>query len=386
MKLIVDNLNSVTGWSASGTGFIHGLNDHDQYISGYNDKSIVFGFANIGDYVEKTYGTDVSDYDQLTLYLFSREKQERGFRKPSDFHYKIDLGTGKEYYLSTWIGFTFITIDISNINTIDRIRITSLTDGADYIIASYLVVSKDEFPLDIFTGIKEGMEIYRDTLETFLLGTVDTTLNDSEIDLSDFVFVDNYAVIEITNGSVSEFHQLIRGHEGVFEFTKLYDGDRILYNFVNADVFLHTPVEFGRESLEAIIPGITIWGFESDQLLLSFGIENVLDTWTDSGAAERREGHYRRYPIQFDCEARQSEILARLSRVVRDFIGRRFVYVNGRKFRIEFDGSPIETRPTEHYDTIPKILYRGSIEIKEELWQRINLPLTSTINIQVMIQ
>ena len=157
MNLIIDNLNAVTGWS--GTGSVHGLNSHADYIAGYNTSSIVFNFDAEDEYIEKTYGTDVSDYDIFTLYLYSREKGGTTFNKLADFDYKIDLGSGKEYYLPTWQGFTHVTIDISSIDTIDRIRVTSLHDDDDYLIMSYAVVSKDEIPLDIFQGIKTGMEI-----------------------------------------------------------------------------------------------------------------------------------------------------------------------------------------------------------------------------------
>lgn len=381
MNLIIDNLNSITGWS--GTASVNGLNDHKDYVAGYNTQSIVFNFDAEDEYIEKTYGTDVSEYDEFVVYLYSREKGDTDFIKPENFYYKIDLGTGKEYYLPTWKGFTFITIDISSIDTIDRIRITSLHDDNDYLIMSYAVVSKDEMPLDIFQGIQTGLETYRDTLDAFLLGTITISAGDNQIDLSGFNFVDDYAVIKIDDGVNSEIHQLISGHEGLFNFTGLYDDDRIIYSYIDANVYLYLPIEYGRSSLEAIVPGITIWGFEPEEILSSFKIENVLDTWTESGASERTQGHYMKYPIQFDCEARQNEILAFLARIVRDFIGREYLYINGRKHRIEFNGGAVETTPTEPYDLIPKVLYRGTIEIREDIWQRTVLPLTETITITV---
>jgi len=384
MNLIIDNLNSVTGWS--GTASVHGLNDHKDYVAGYNTQSIVFNFDAEDEYIEKTYGTDVSDYNEFTVYLYSREKADTTFVKPENFYYKIDLGSGKEYYLPTWQGFTHITIDISSIDTIDRIRITSLHDDDDYLIMSYAVVSKDEIPLDIFQGIQTGLETYRDTLDIYLLGTINATTGDSQIDLSGFNFVEDYAVIKINDGSNDEIHQLISGHEGLFNFTGLYDGDRIINSYTDASVYLYLPIEYGRSSLEAIVPGITVWGFEPQEILNSFGIQDVLDTWTENGASERREGLYNEYPIQFDCEARQNQILAHLARIVRDFIGRRFLYVNGRKCYIQFDGAAVETKPINHYDSIPKVLYRGTIEIREELWQRTSLPLTETITLTVTIQ
>lgn len=383
MNRIIDNLNVITGWS--GTGTVHGLNSHADYIAGHNTASIVFKFDALNEYVEKIYGIDVTNYDILTVYLYSRNKQNSDFRKLSDFVYKIDLGSGKEYYLSAYPGFAHIIIDISDITSIDRIRITALHADEDYLIMSYVVVSKDEIPLDIFEGIKTGMEYHRDTLNSYLLGTINCTAGNTSINLTGFNYIDDYAIIKIDDGINDEIHQIIRGNEGLFNLTDLYDGNEILYTYVNASVYLYFPVEFGRSSLEAIIPGITIWGFEPEEKLESFKLDNVLDTWKSSGVTERREGHYMNYPVQFDCEARHNEILAHLTRIVRDFIGRNFVWINGRKFEIKFDGGAIETFPTEHYDLIPKVLYRGTLEIREELWTRTILPYTGTINTAVNI-
>ena len=386
MKEVIDNLNVITGWSGSGGASIDGLNEHLDFVAGYNTKSIVFNFNGEDSYVEKTYGTDVSDYNELTLYLFSKEKRGYDFKKIDDFSYKIDLGTGKEYYLPTWDEFTFIVIDISSIDTIDRIRITALHDDDDYMIMSYIVTSIDEVPFDIFDGIKDGLETYRDDQDAFLLGTVNINSGDNTIDLSNFNFIDNYAVIKIDDGVNSEIHQLMNKNEETYEMSDLYDGNSIVNNYVDASVYLYLPIEFGRDDLEAIVPGIMVWGFEPEEVLNSFNIQHIVDSWSDSGVSERKEGHCMEYPIQFDCEARQNEILAFLAQLVRNFIGRKFVYINGRKFQLDFDGGAVETKPTDFYDVIPKVLYRGTVEIKEELWERRTLPITTTIDIQVTIQ
>ncbi|GAG94381.1 unnamed protein product, partial [marine sediment metagenome] len=52
---------------------------------------------------------------------------------------------------------------------------------------------------------------------------------------------------------------------------------------------------------------------------------------------------------------------------------------------INFDGASVETRPTEHFDIIPQVAYKCAVEIREELWARTSLPLTTTIDIQVAL-
>jgi hypothetical protein len=248
-----------------------------------------------------------------------------------------------------------------------------------------MVVSKDEIPLDIFIGIQDGMQNYRDTLDVYNLGTVSISSGSTQITLTDFEYINDYSVIKIDDGVNSEIHQLKRHDEFIYTMTGLYDGSSILNNYTNADVYLQFPIEYGRDTLEAIIPGITIWGFTPDHNPTSFELQDVLDTWTSSGPSERREGHYMSYPIQIDCEARQDELLAHLARIVRDFIGRKTAYINGKKYTLNFGGTPVEIRPTEDFDIIPKVLYQGIIEIREELWQRISLPLTTTTNITIQI-
>lgn len=384
MKSVIDNLNVITGWS--GTATIYGLNDHSDYIAGYNSKSLILYFNSLNSYVEKTYDEDVSDYDTLTLYLISRNKRKGLFNKISDFDYKIDLGTGKEFYLHTWREFTFITVNINDIDTLDRIRITSLHDDSDYLIISYLVVSKDEIPLDIFIGLQEAIEDYRDDKDTYLIGTGNFISGDSTINLEDMNFVDDYATIKIDDGNNNEIHQLFRGKEGIFKLTDLYDGNTVVNSYNGANVYLYFPIEYGRETLEAIVPGITIWGFEPIEKLTSFKEEDLIDSWTDTGPSSRKVGLYMEYPIQIECEARQNEILAYLAEIIRSSIGRETFYINGKKSVINFDGGAQESSPDKDFNFIPKILYRGIVEIQEEIWERNSLPLITTTNIQVQIQ
>lgn len=384
MNLVIDDLDGTTGWSASGGASIYGLNANLSYIAGENNNSIMFSF--LGGYVEKSYGIDVSNYDEFIVHVWSQQKQTESFYKIADFSYKIDFGVGKEFYLPTFFGFQHFVLDISSINILDRIRVTALHGDSDYIVMSYAVVAKDHLPLDLFDGFKLGLETYRDALDTYLIGTVTGTTGDTTINLDDINFVHDYCSIKIDDGVNSEIHQLKRHAEGVFTLTDLYDGGSLLNSYTSANTYLYFPIEYGRESLEAIIPGITVWGFEPAEKLRSFNIENVLDTWTNLGASERREGYYYKWPIALDCEARHNEILAHLTKIARGFISRKRVYVNGRKMEIKFERPPIETRTTEHFDIIPKVQYHGVLELREEIWQRTSLPITTTMGIRVRIQ
>lgn len=386
MKLVIDNMDSSSGWSGSGGASVYGTNEIAPYIAGGLSASLMFQFSELNGYTEKTYGTDVSDYEEFVMYIWSRNNSYNEYRKASDFDYKIDLGSGKEFYVPIFPGFNHFVLDISSIDTIDRIRITALHGSTDYVLISYAVAVLDELPLDIFKGIKEGLETRRDNLTSYLLGTVSGSAGDSTIDLSGLDFVSPYSTIKIDDGVNSEIHMLDKNNEGVFSFKDLYDGSTLVNDYSSASVYLHFPIEYGRETIEAIIPGIAIWGFEPERIPVTFDLDHYYDSWTNSGVSERKEGHYLRWPILLDCEARHDEILAHLTKIVRTFIGRKLVYINGRKFRLEFNSAPVESRPTEHFDIIPKVTYTGIIEIREELWEKTSLPKTDTITFQTLIQ
>jgi hypothetical protein len=389
MNLVIDNLDSTTGWSESGgSTSVYGLNDHGQYIAGGLSKSLIFNFSGLDSYVEKTYDdVDISNYEELVVSVWSQQKKGTDFKQVSDFSYKIEIGTGNIYYLPVWRTFHHIVIDVSSISTLDMIKITALHDDSDYLVMSYMVVAKDEVPLDLFDGIKSGMETFRDTLDTFLLGTMSGSANDETLTLTNFNFIDDYAVVLIDDGNNDETHQVRRNKEGVYFMTDLYDGSALINSYTNASVYLFFPIENGgRDTLEAIIPGITIWGFEPENLKRESELQSIYDTFTDLGASERQEGIYFRHPILLDCEARQYEIMAHLTKIVRQFIGRKVVYINGRKFHLEFSGAPVLQEPTEAFDIIPKIQYPAVLELKEDVWQRASLVKTTTINTSVTIQ
>lgn len=388
MKLLIDNLDSTTGWSASGgSTSIYGLNDIGDYISGGNSKSLIFYFNGLNSYVEKTYSVDISDYEELVLHVWSQSKKSDGYYKESDFSYKIDLGVGKEYFIPVNKTFHHVVIDISSLSTIDRIRITSLHGDADYVLVSYALVAKDELPLDIFSAVKTEIESIRDELDPFLLGTVTSSIGDETIVLTNFDYIYDYSVIKITDGVNTEYHQIKNVKEFTYSLTDLYDGETITNNFSGASVYLFIPVEYeGRYQIEAIIPGITVWGFEPEQEKRTFDIQNVTDTWTSLGASERKEGVYFKHPLLLDCEARQYEILAYQTKIIRRFLGRKRLYINGRKFFIDFNGAPTLIEPTEHFDIIPKIQYPAILELREEMWQRTSLVKTTTITSTVTIK
>lgn len=387
MIKVIDNLIDFTDWSQSGASQ-HALTGMESFSAGGNETSLMFRFSSAGDYIEKTFDEDVSDYEEIILWAWSRNLGQSSYKKAEDFYYKIDFGEGKEYYLPVTKGFYYIRIKI-DFDNIDRLRITSLTDNEDYLVLSYFIVNKNVFPYDIFNSVKTGIENYiEDKITLKTIGTISGSSGDSSISFSSPVsYLDRYAVIEISDGVNSEKHGIISRKGNEYTFSQLYDGDSLVNDFTDATVYLYYPVEFGTDQKEIIFPSITVWGFTPERKLITNELDNILDTFkTDDTFQERQVGQYLNWLLLIDCTCKEEwEVLGTLSEIVRKVIGRKTIWVNGRRCYIDFSAPPVLKEPTESFDIIPEIQYSANIEIREELYDSVTLPKTTDINVSFTI-
>ena len=160
MNLLIDNLNSITNWTASGSATF-GLNDWKEYIAGELSNSLIINFPSNsqGQTVTKTISPaiDISKYDYVSFYIWSKNQPNKGndYQLPTDFAYNINFGDSNNYLVPTFKNFSDVNIYIKgNTTSISQIQITALTNNADSIIISFMNVSKDEYPRDIFEAIK----------------------------------------------------------------------------------------------------------------------------------------------------------------------------------------------------------------------------------------
>ena len=389
MKLVIDNLDTTTSWTASGGATIYGVNAISSYIAGDNDGSAIFKFNALNSYVEKTYATDVSDYDNFTIWIYSAGQRTSQYRKAGDFFYKIDLGTGKEFYLNTYENFYYVSIDISDIDTIDRIRITSNHAEMDYLICSYAVASADIFPLDILNGVKERLEDERDNyFSQNNIGTITASAGDNSITFSSNVsFIDRYVVIQIDDGANSEKHQIEKKESNTIYFSDQFDGSSVVNNFTDANVYLYYPVNVGTIQQEIRVPSISVWGFAPERVLIDSEQSNILDSIQDNTFKERKEGQYLDWLLLIDCESREGyQVLGELSLITRQMIGKKYLWVNGRKINIDFEGASTEIDLSDEFEIVPKIQYPARVQIREDLYERTSLPKTTVINTTVEIE
>lgn len=396
MKLSIEEFISASGWTSSDASKIsvQGLNEHQDFIAGGNAASLMFKFVadSSGEYIEKTVSKDVTDYDYLVLSVHSVRQPNNGtqFDLKANFLYQFDVNSGMtDYMIPVYSSMTQAVFDISAINTITRVRITSNTNLADYLVCSHMVAVKDQIPADIFIALKESIDtLITDKLDQkYLVGTVTATAGDVEIKIAGTRnYLDKYAVVEIDDGANSEIHQLMSNDELTYKLGGMYEGNTLTNSFAAANVYLYFPCEYGVLQKEILLPGIAISGMAPTPIKRGGKIERVLDSYdASSGVRERFDDQINEYNITIDCEARHDDLIAEMSELVRTVIARKLIWCNGQPLDIDFLNPPQYIAPVEGYNEIPKIQYTAKVEIKEKIWDRETLPVTSTVTGTVTI-
>lgn len=392
MRKTIDNVESLTGWTPQTGSSItaYSVNLYDELIADGLSGSVVFRFpaGNLNRYITKTISVDVTGYEEIVLWAWSRNRYGHEFNLASDYSYKIDFG-GTEFYIPVKSPMTMITLGCAGMTGLTRIRITALHNEEDYLIVSSIVAVIEQNPYDAYMGIQASLlaEIAAKYPDGLRLGTVTATEGDKSIALAGSkMYLDRYSVIKIEDDTNSEIHQISGTDETNFTFGTLYDGKLLKHSYTNANVYLQIPVEFGQETSEIKLPSITLTGITPELIRRGSALESVIDTRKSDGTVqERTEGAIFKWQFLLDCEARHDEILAVLSDFTRKFLAKETVWVNNKKYRMVWEGSPTEIMPNEAYDIVPKIQYLFSMEMIEGLYARQTLAKVSDTNLVVDI-
>jgi len=393
MNTVFENFDSVTGWTASTGAVVYGVNDIKDFIAGDLSHSLIVGFNATGCYVTKIYSPAISTvgYKELTLHVWSRLKGADDNEKYTDFVYKIDFGSGKEYYFPVHTTFTDVTIDISDITTIDRIRITSLHDDLDYLVISYGVLSVDEMPYDIFVGLQTQINKYitENYSTKYLVGSLTSlTVGDLSITFaSSPSWIARYAKIMITDGTHTEYHVIDKHDRNTFYFNDLYGGTSLLYSYTTANVYISFACEFGKYETEIILPSIVLMGMIAENMQIDSDIQHDLDTWkSDHTVNDSMTGKWFKHMMMIDCESWNVELMSEASSIVKKVLGQLYFWVNGKKCHIQYDGVPAFIEPNDIANNLPKVQYTVSALIKESTWDKVRLPVLATTVNTVSIQ
>ena len=363
----VDTMVDVTGWVASGGAQVHGVNAHPDMCADWLDSSAVFRFN--GGAVEKTFNVDVSESTELSLSVWSRSKGHSHFQRPEDFMYKIVVNGTQEWFLPVYRTFTSVTIPLEGIDTITSLRFEAMSNADDFLVVSAVYALRDEYPLDVMQGVVRALEVARDELSPsgVFCGKVSGSAGDREVEVDwSLDYAERYSVILITDGMNTERHQIeLRDGEGM-RFTELYDGQALLNTYVDADVFIWFPVEFGRYEEEAVVPGIVVYALAPEPDLTSSELATRVDALSGDGSwRERKEQMGLVYQVLVTCETRSGFLGAVQNRIVRWWLGKRKVWINGRVHDIEFDQAPVASGP-QGDDLLTQVQYTVRVEVREE--------------------
>lgn len=396
MYLEVDKLNTITGWTSDGTITAYGLVSEESFIANNNTNALIIKIpeGNLNKYITKAItAVDVTNYNELILHIWSRNKKQSSIFDQSNYNYKLVINSTKSYYIPIIANErNEVTIDISDVSSITKIEFIALHNDEDYIIVSSLCVVDEEIPLDIFKGVVASLEAEYEKWYSAgkipEIGTISTAVNDTYISFAsnNYNFAERYTLFRIAGDSV-EHHHIIQHDEKKFYFSDLYDGSKIKYAHTNKKVYIRFPALYGRHNLESIVPAFVIWGITPEMVKRGTDLDNIYDTSVDTDVMKiRREGKLLRFTMLVHCQAFNYEIIAIMSKMVRNVLAQNHIWVNNREYEIRFVGIPTEIEPIQPYEMIPSIQYQFEIDYREENFDRSTLvPVTAT-NVDTIIQ
>ena len=395
MKRRIEPFDSTTGWTVNAPSSLS-INTFAPYIATLHNTqslSVTFDKDDTVRTLTKTLTPiDVSDYQFLVFSMWSENlgKQEYLRSVEADFDYKIKINNTDEYFIPLKTSFTDININIEDVTTIDRIEITALHDITDTIILSEGVVEFEEMPIDLLDEMKFHLEYYlsRNNGLGVLVGTINTTAGDTTINTGDYSYLDRYAVFTITNGTISETHQIadVSDVDLTATMTDEFDGAAIVNTFSAASLYVTFPVYINPDETVVRLPGISLWGITPESILRTGKLDQFIEAFKiDGSVVERIEGHIWYYTVLVNSESRSSELLAIMTKAVRDFIANEVLWVNGRKHELYFDTIPTENKPQSGIDIIPSVQYQIAVEVIELIQPARTFARTQTITTEVNI-
>lgn len=391
MKLQLDSASSLTGWNIT-AGSSLSLNDFPDKVAGINNKSILAFFSSTDTtkvLLKSFAAVDVSEWDTLVMSLGSKNYGKDNF-DDLVFYYKIRINGTAEYYLPIKSTFTDINIALDGVSSLDRIEIEALHGEDDYIWLSEIVLEKENVTIDMMNAVKEHIEYELEDLlgEGIDLGLVSGSEGDISLQSPDAPYIEQYAVVKITDGVNEEVHQIDDIDQiGGLTFMSTYDGKSLKYSYTDADLILTFPVSVNPDERDIKIPGIVIWGFVPTPIYRTGKLDINIDAYkTDGTFIQSSEGQLMTIPIQIDCEARQASLLDYCARAVRFWLEKETVWVNGRFHELDWDSPAIETQPPTGIDIIPKVQYNLYIETQELFAKRETLSPAGAAEISVNVR
>ena len=130
MKKSIDVMVSLTSWTpqTGSTISAYKLNLNSDYIADNQTASVIFRIlaGNLNKYISKTIAVDVTGYEEIILWAWSRNKAGGTFSSSADYSYKIEFGGSVAYYLPVKSPMTMIVLSCAGLTSLTTIKITAL--------------------------------------------------------------------------------------------------------------------------------------------------------------------------------------------------------------------------------------------------------------------
>jgi hypothetical protein len=366
MNLLINKFETITGWSGT---IPVSLNQHKQYIAHNNVGSVMLTpDLDLNGTVSLTLSQALTGYEYIVLNCQSIYKGINKLTDPADCNYLIDFGFQK-YYFPAPPKFGLVKFRIAGTETITKIEITALHNDRDVLFLSNLQTIKEELPLDIVNAIKSEF-----TPVEYSAGTATATAGQKTITFSSLQYIDRYCKVKLG----SYYYSIEKINGNVATINTLYDGvNGIAANF-SGTAYMSPSVEIYSQFKEAVLPGITIYDDTPELLDIDSRDEYRLDTYKYNSPSQDTvdvvniKDNYA-LPIQIDAESQYLKVLHDLSSLIKNFVAKRTVWVNG--VQLEVTSLSVQRIEGEY----EKIAYIITVEYAEEIWQETqNFPLTGT--------
>ncbi len=370
MKLPIELFVSAAGWTLP-PGFTASVNQVPDFVADGLGASIVFYIppGSSGKVISKSVAIDATGYPEAVLSLWSRNLSGSDFGTPDKYPYAFSLSGTAFTYLPVWPGFQDISFALPAA-AVTQVAIKVLTDQEDWIIVSGLYAILDEYPLDVLTGIQSGLQaqaarLYPAGIDTG--ATVTAQAGDASVKLSGVPsFVDRYALLSFGGEThlVDEYDEAT----GIATFFSSWGGKAVLGAQAAVPVALQFPVQIVEPTAEIdyAIPGIAFGAMAPEPILRRGNVSKVYDSLREDGSfREVMDPAILRYTILIDVEARHAELMARMNRVVREFLLSGGVWINARRHNFVFEEIPIEIEPEDPTQMIAKTQWTLKLEVRE---------------------
>ena len=371
MNLVINKLETITGWSGAITA---ALNQHADYIAHDNIASVCLTPDNdLNGKASLTLNQALTGYEYIVIDCVSLYEGVYKLSSPADAKYLIDFGFQK-YHFPVPPKFGPIRFKISGTETITKIEITALHANRDVLMISHLQAIKEILPLDIVEGVVDAI-----ALSEYSAGTATATAGAKTITVSSGRYIDRYARLRLG----TKYYGVESVDGNTVRINNLYDGSSgIAENFSGA-IYMAPPVESGNLYEEATIPSCVVWDDTPTPLDVDTRVEWRLDTYkynspSDDSVDVVEIGDNYALAIQIDCESQYEKVLQDMIKSVKKLIAKRMVWVNG--VHLEINSLSIQREESEY----EKMSFIFVVEYSEETWiESQKFPLSGTTTLAV---